>query len=119
MPPADLSQRILEANRELETALRMADNPRFDVRALDVALVRRLQEAVADVARASAEAPAEERKRARSGPTYHAYLENLARLGAMLDAWNESLLAFRAKLDRDGERLSAARNWAEAYNRTR
>jgi hypothetical protein len=117
--PTGLAERILASNRELEGALRLTEDPGFDVRVLDVAVVRRLQEAVADVARASAEASNEERERARSGPAYRIYLENLARLGAILDVWNERLLAYRAQLDRDGEHLRAARNWAEAYNRTR
>lgn len=116
---ADLLDRVRAASMALESTLRLAKDPSFDVHTVDLALVRRLQSVVGEVVCASAEATAEERERVQAGPEYRAYLENLARLGAVVDSWQHCLLARRVRLDRDGEHLDAARRWAEAYNRTR
>lgn len=117
--PAALLDCVRAASCQLEIVLSQADDPGFDVHAIDLDLVHRLRACLSEVARASAEASAEERERARADADYRDYLERLARLGAVVEAWHGRLLAHRARLDRDGERLHAARCWAEAYNRTR
>ncbi len=116
---ADLLDRVRAASQTIESTLHLAESPAFDVCTIDLALVRRLQSVVGEVARASAEATAQERQRVQSCSDYPAYLENLVRLGVVVDDWQACLLAHRARLDRDGEHLDAARRWAEAYNRTR
>lgn len=114
---AALLDRLRAASAVLENTLRQAEDPTFEVRMVDLTLVHRLRTVVGEVARAAAEATAEERVQA--SPDYRTYLENLTRLGAVVDGWQTRLLTHRARLDRDGGHLDAARRWAEAYSRTR
>ena len=117
--PRALIDRIRAAGEELAGALRQSSDPAFDARALDPALVGRLQAAVATVECATANASSEERDEVRAHPAYAEYRELLAQLHAALSTWQSRLLTYRAQLDRKSERVSAARHWAEAYNRTR
>ncbi len=87
--------------------------------ALDPALVARLQAAVAAVDRATTAASAEDRAETRAHPAYAEYKDRLAQLHAALSLWQTRLLTVRAQLDRKSQRVTAARHWAEAYNRTR
>jgi hypothetical protein len=117
--PDTLLDRVRIARQEIVTVLQRAADPTFDPRTVDLALVRRVQAAVGDVQRSMARVSPERRGRIRTDPLYQAYLEDLVRLGGALEAWQRWLLAYRAELDRNGERLRAAHSWAEAYNRTR
>jgi hypothetical protein len=117
--PAALFDRIRAASEELAGALRQTSDPAFEARALDPALVGRLQAAVATVEYATKKASAEERDEVRAHPAYAEYRELLAQLHAALSTWQARLFTYRAQLDRKSERVSAASHWAEAYNRTR
>jgi 7-keto-8-aminopelargonate synthetase-like enzyme len=117
--PAPLLDRMCAANETLAAALRRASDPAFVTTALDPALVARLGAAVAAVDCATAEASAEERAETRAHPAYAEYKDRLAQLHAALSLWQARLLAHRAQLDRKAQRVTAARHWAEAYNRTR
>jgi hypothetical protein len=114
-----LPDRVRAARQELAVALRLAEDPAFDPGTLDLALVQRLQSAVGAVALGMAQASADERDRERNDPEYRFYLEDLKRMGPVLDLWYERLLAHRSELDRARAHVDAANRWAEAYNRTR
>lgn len=116
---AALLDRVRTARQELAVALRLAEEPTFDPRTLDLALVQRLQSAVRTVAQGMAEASTDERTRGRNDPEYRSYLEDLNRMGPVLDQWYSRLLAHRSQLDRARTHVDAASRWAEAYNRTR
>lgn len=117
--PTALLDCVRAASGEIEAALLQANEPTFDVYAIDLTLVSELRGALNKVARASAEASAEDREQARANADYRQYLKRLAHLGAVVDAWYSRVIAHRSRLAHDGERLLAAQSWAEAYNRTR
>lgn len=117
--PAVLLDRIHAASETLAGALRQANDPAFVTTRLDPPLVASLQAAVAAVSLATTEASTEELAAIRAHPAYAEYLDRLAQLHAALVLWETRLLAHRAQLDRKSERVTTARHWAEAYNRTR
>lgn len=110
---------IVGASGRLENIVRQVNDSSFDKRAVDLALVGHLRSVLAEVAHASAEASAEEFQQARDDPAYRRYLENLARLDAVVDGWYSRLLTHRARLAQDDRCVNAAQRWAEAYHRTR
>jgi hypothetical protein len=116
---AGLPDQILGASETIDGALRQANDPAFVTVTLDSTLVARLQAVVVAVDRALAEASAEDREEARLHPAYVEYQVRLARLHAALSLWQNRLVTFRAQLDQKSKQVSAARRWAEAYNRTR
>lgn len=107
------------ARKELAAAFDLTNDPAFDPRTIQPTFVQQLQDVVNDVGRALGELSPEERKQAQSDPDYRAYLEDLARLRVLLNAWQSRLLSHRDELDRNSQRISAARQWADAFNRTR
>lgn len=107
------------ARKELAAAFDLTNDPSFDPRTILPSFIQQLQTVVNDVGRALAELSAEEREQAQSNPDYRAYLEDLARLRVLLNAWQSRLMIHRGQLDRDSQHISAARQWADAYNRTR
>jgi hypothetical protein len=117
--PAALLDRIRAASETLAGALRQANDPAFVATRLHPPLIAGLQAAVTAVDRAIAEASAKEAAEVRAHPAYAEYKNHLAHLHAALFLWQTRLLAHRAQLDRKSERVTAARHWAEAYNRTR
>lgn len=117
--PAALLERIRAASETVAGALRQANDPAFVATRLDPPLVASLQAAIAAVDRAIAEASAEEAAELRAHPSYAEYKDRLTHLHSVLFLWQSRLLAHRARLDRKSERVTAARHWAEAYNRTR
>lgn len=117
--PASLVEQFRVATEDLAAALNRANDPAFDTGVIDPALIARLRYAVAAVERATAEASPEERAEAQSHPAFAEYKDRLTQLYAALSVWQTRLLAHRAQLDRKSGRVTAARHWAEAYNRTR
>lgn len=114
-----LVEQFQKAGQELAAAMTRVHDPALQESAPDPALIARLQAAVAAVERATAEASPEERAAAESHPACAEYKDQLKQLYAALSVWQTRLLTYRSQLDRKTERVTAARHWAEAYDRTR